>query len=65
MKPHIHAESSVKKFGGVPTDYLKIHQWFDATKEQWPDNRHRALRHHTFGIFDAERVFGAVIVNSD
>jgi hypothetical protein len=65
MKPHIHAENSAKKFGGKSNDYLKIHQWFDASKEQWPDNRHRALRHHTFGIFDAERVFGVVIVNSD
>lgn len=27
--------------------------------------RHRALRHHSFGIFEAERVFGVAITNSD
>ncbi len=28
------------------------------------DFRHRALRHHAQGIFEAERVFGPVITNS-
>ena len=28
------------------------------------DFRHRALRHHTEGIFMAERIFGVTIVNS-
>lgn len=65
MKPWIHAENSAKKWGGTPTDYLKIHDWFDYTKSHFADNRHRALRHHTLGIFEAERVFGATIINSD
>lgn len=30
-----------------------------------PDFRHRALRHHTEGIFLAERIFGVAVVNSD
>lgn len=65
MKPFIHAQNSAKKFGGNQDDYLKIHNWFDETKAHFADNRHRALRHHTFGIFEAEKVFGIVITNSD
>ena len=60
-----HAQSSAKRFGGVPEDYLPIHDWFDCTKELEPTLRHRALRHHTHGIFEAERVFGHTITNSD
>lgn len=60
-----HAESSVRKFGGSVEDYLPIHSWFDATKEHFGDCRHRALRHHSQGIFEAERLFGNHITNSD
>lgn len=60
-----HAQSSAKRFGGKPEDYLPIHDWFDGTKEMEPTFRHRALRHHTHGIFEAERVFGHTITNSD
>ncbi len=63
--PHFHAASSVKKWGGKVEDYLPIHDWFDATKETFADFRHRALRHHSQGIFEAERVFGPTITNSD
>lgn len=59
-----HSETSVRIWGGVPEDYLKIHDWLDATKETFADFRHRALRHHSQGIFEAERVFGHVIKNS-
>ena len=61
----IHAKSSARRFGGKPEDYTAIHDWFDGTKELEPTFRHRALRHHTHGIFEAERVFGHVITNSD
>ncbi len=63
--PYYHAESSARKFGGNPHDYLAIHRWFDATKESFCDFRHRAMRHHAEGIFEAERVFGETITNSD
>ena len=63
--PVFHAESSARLWGGTPEDYQPIHDWFDATKEVMPDFRHRALRHHSHGIFEAERVFGPYIVNSD
>lgn len=59
-----HAQSSARRFGGEPSDYLPIHNWFDATKEAWADQRHRALRHHSLGIFEAERLFGITIKNS-
>lgn len=60
-----HADTSVRIWGGKRDDYQAIHEWFDATKECYCDFRHRALRHHSLGIFEAERVFGKTIVNSD
>lgn len=60
-----HSENSVKIWGGNPEDYLAIHDWLDNTKETFADFRHRALRHHSQGIFEAERLFGHVIVNAD
>ena len=63
--PLEHAESSAKKFGGKPEDYLAIHRWFDESKAFFPDFRHRALRHHTEGIFLAERIFGVSVRNFD
>jgi hypothetical protein len=62
--PYHHACSSAKRWGGTPDDYQAIHDWFDASKEFMPDFRHRALRHHTQGIFECERVFGHAIRNS-
>jgi Domain of unknown function (DUF6915) len=63
--PQKHAESSARKFGGKPADYLAIHQWFDDSKKFMADLRHRALRHHAEGIFACEREFGVSITNSD
>ena len=60
-----HAVSSARRFGGVPSDYQAIHDWFDATKISMGDARHRCLRHHTEGIFEAERLFGTTITNSE
>lgn len=62
--PYHHALSSVKRWGGEVDDYLPIHDWFDASKEMHGDYRHRALRHHAQGIFEAERVFGHTITIS-
>jgi hypothetical protein len=63
--PLRHALSSARKFGGKAEDYLPIHNWFDESKAFFPDFRHRALRHHSEGIFLAEKLFGVAIVNSD
>lgn len=64
-KPHIHAVSSVKKFGGVPEDYLDIHRVMDSSKGAIPDNRHRALTHNSWFLSTIlERIFGYSIRNS-
>lgn len=62
--PWHHSVSSVRKWGGVPEDYIEVHTWFDASKEHVADFRHRALRHHTQGIFECERTFGNTITLS-
>lgn len=62
--PYHHAESSARKFGDKPEDYQAIHDWFDETKSHMADFRHRALRHHSLGIFWAEEKFGTTILNS-
>jgi hypothetical protein len=62
--PYHHAESSVIKWGGDVKDYVAIHSWFDESKAHIADFRHRALRHHTEGIFMCESIFGVTIVNS-
>jgi hypothetical protein len=64
MNPYHHSVSSAKKFGGVPEDYLAVHDWFDATKAHYADFRHRALRHHSAGIFECEEKFGHTITIS-
>jgi hypothetical protein len=63
--PLEHARSSAKKFGGKPEDYLAVHRWFDESKAFFAGFRHRALRHHTEGIFLAERIFGVTVFNHD
>ena len=62
--PAVHAERSARKWGGSASDYLALHQWFDATKAHLPDHRHRMLLHNSFGMLLAEEVFGALIHNS-
>ena len=51
--PYHHALSSAKKWGGTVDDYIRIHAWFDFSKSIIADYRHRALRHHAAGIFQA------------
>lgn len=65
MHPYHHALSSVQRWGGRPEDYLPIHDWFDESKAFLADFRHRALRHHTEGIFLCEKCFGPTLTNSD
>lgn len=65
MKPFIHARLSVRRYGGVPEDYMPIHDFMDSSKITYADMRHRALLHNSFGIYLAERVFGTYITNAD
>lgn len=59
-----HAMSSARKWGGIPEDYIAIHEWFDCTKAHMPDFRHRALRHHSEGIALMCSIFGRTITTS-
>jgi len=65
MTPYKHAESSAKKWGGEPEDYIKIHDWFDETKQYTGDFTHRALRHHSAGVQWAIEKFDHSISNID
>lgn len=65
MKPLIHSKSSVRKYGGCIENYIEIHNFMDSTKSAFPDVRHRAILHNSFGIFLCEKVFGVYITNSD
>lgn len=59
--PYHHSLSSVKKYGGKWQDYAAIHDWFDESKAHLADNRHRAARHHSEGIFMCEQIFGKTL----
>jgi hypothetical protein len=65
MHPYHHALSSVKKWAGKVEAYLPIHQSFDASKARFADGaRHRALRHHSEGIFLCEQILGPTLTTS-
>ena len=61
----IHANSSSKKYVGLYTDYLHLHEWLDESKLWMPHSYHRMFRHHTMGIHEAEQKFGTHFNNSD
>lgn len=63
--PYDHARSSARRWGGQPEDYTAIHNFFDESKSHLASWQHRALRHHSEGIFACEREFGITIMNSE
>lgn len=64
-KPWIHANSSAKRHGGAPEDYMDIHEFMDSSKASIADNRHRALTHNSWFVGTVlERVFGSTRTNS-
>lgn len=64
--PLIHAESSVKRYGGSVEDYLSIHSFMDSSKGCVSDNRHRIFTHNSWFVVNViPRVFGEMITNSD
>jgi hypothetical protein len=63
-KPLVHSRSSARKWGGVPDDYLALHDLMDSSKEALGDNRHRALTHHAQFAFTAEQILGHTVTNS-
>jgi len=65
MKPYYHALASVRRYGGKPEDYQKIHDLLDLPKASHADVRHRAILHNSMGPFLCEQAFGTTITNSD
>ncbi|MGC9439276.1 DUF6915 family protein [Streptomyces sp. WG5] len=56
-----HAQSAARKWGGVPEDYIEIEEFIDSSKVSIGDVRHRALYHHTEGVWLCQRIFGRTI----
>jgi len=64
--PLVHSKSSVRLWGGNVEDYLPLHNKMDISKKYFSDNRHRALTHNMFFIFEVMiPLFGEYIDNSD
>ena len=55
--PLLHSKSSCRKWGGKVSDYQAIHDWFDETKKWLGHSNHRMFRHHSEGIFEAEKIY--------
>jgi hypothetical protein len=61
VNSYFHAKAAAKRWGGKPEDYLPIETFIDSSKQHLGDVRHRALYHHTAGIFLCTRIFGDTI----
>ena len=55
------AAASARHFQTTPDAVLPLHSWFLETATWFDDERHFAMRHHSFGIFQAEQRFGVVL----
>jgi hypothetical protein len=64
-KALVHAQSSVRRWGGTVEDYLPIHEKMDSTKMAHAEVTHRCVFHSAFGIYVIEDIFGRTITNSD
>jgi hypothetical protein len=65
MKPFIHAQITKHKYGGKVEDYIAIHNFIDSPKIAYPNIKHRAILHNSFGCYLVEQIFGITLVNSD
>lgn len=55
------AARSAGRFGGNPNTWLPLHRWFLEPQGWFTDERHLLMRHHSWGIFEAEEHFGSAI----
>lgn len=53
--------SAARKWGGEPEHYIEIEEWIDSSKEVIGDVRHRAMYHHTSGVWLCQKIFGRTI----
>lgn len=58
MNSYQHAVSAARKWGGAPEDYLAVEEFIDSSKKIIGDARHRAMYHHTAGVWLCQEVFG-------
>lgn len=56
-----HAVSAARKWGGKPEDYIEIEEFIDSSKQHLADVRHRAMYHHSEGIWLCQKIFGRTI----
>lgn len=61
MNSWFHAKSSARKWGGKADDYLAVHTFIDSSKATLGDARHRAMYHHTLGVWLCQQIFGTYI----
>ena len=64
-KAWVHAQSSAKRWGGTPDDYIAIHERIDSTKSAHAEVTHRCVFHSAFGVYIIEEIFGRFVTNSD
>lgn len=58
MKPYLHGNVSVKKWGGIASDYQEIHDFIDLPKSAHPSMKHRAILHNSLSPYICEMIFG-------
>lgn len=56
-----HAVSAARRWGGNPEQYLPIEEFIDSSKHVIGDSRHRAVYHHTQGVWLCQRIFGVTL----
>ncbi len=61
MNSWMHAQSAARKWGGTPEDYIDIEEFIDSSKKILGDVRHRAIYHHTEGVWLCQKIFGRTI----
>lgn len=60
-----HCQISVKRWGGIESDYLEIHDFIDHTKSICADARHRILHTHWAVNHLVVPIYGNTLVNSE
>jgi hypothetical protein len=55
------ADADAARLGLETGDVEPLYAWFMETETWFDDARHLAMRHHAFGIFEAEDLFGVAM----
>jgi hypothetical protein len=64
--PEEHAILSSRRFGGIPEDYINIHELMDSTRSAHGDERHRLATHNSWFVTTIlPKIFGHSISNSE